>query len=66
MDAMIDVRLGKIVYERYKTMTPETTHNWFSSGKVISATLLAMLEREGKVHLSKPVSHYLPQLKGSV
>jgi hypothetical protein len=47
-------------------MTPETTHNWFASGKVISATLLAMLESEGKVDLSKPVTHYLSQLKGSV
>jgi CubicO group peptidase (beta-lactamase class C family) len=62
MDAMIVVRQGKIVYERYKTMTPETTHNWFSSGKVISATLLAMLESEGKVDLSKPLPHELGRL----
>jgi hypothetical protein len=62
MDAMIVVRQGKIFYERYKTMTPETTHNWFSSGKVISATLLAMLESEGKVDLSKPLPHELGRL----
>ena len=62
MDAMIVVRQGKIVYERYKTMTPETTHNWFASGKVISATLLAMLESEGKVDLSKPLPHELGRL----
>jgi hypothetical protein len=36
-------------------MTPETTHNWFSSVKVISATLLCMLEHESKADLAKPV-----------
>jgi CubicO group peptidase (beta-lactamase class C family) len=44
-------------------MTPETTPNWFSSGKVISATLLSMLEHESKADLAKPVSCYLLQLK---
>jgi CubicO group peptidase (beta-lactamase class C family) len=62
MGAMIVVQQGKIVYERYKTMTPETTHNWFSIGRVISATLLAMLESEGKVDLSKPLPHELGRL----
>jgi hypothetical protein len=54
---------GRITYERCKTMTPEMRHNWFSSGKVISATLLSMLEHVGKADLTKPASCYLPQLK---
>jgi len=62
LDAMLVLKDGKIVYERYKTMTPETTQNWFASGKVISATLLAMLESEGKVDLSKPLPHELGRL----
>jgi hypothetical protein len=63
MGAILVLRNGRITYERCKTMTPETTHNWFSSGRVISATLLSMLEHQSKADLPKPVSCYLLQLK---
>lgn len=66
LDAMLVLKDGKIVYERYKTMTPDTAHITMSSSKVFSSTLLAMLEDEGKVDLSKTVSDYVPELKGSV
>ena len=66
LDAMLVLKDGKIVYERYKTMTPDTAHITMSCSKVFSSTLLAMLEDEGKVDLSKPVSDYVPELKGSV
>lgn len=66
LDAMLVMKGGRIVYERYKTMTPETAHLTYSSSKVFSSTLLAMLEDEGKVDLSKPVTDYVPELKGSV
>ena len=64
-DAFLVVHKGRIVYERYETMRPFDKHNWFSVGKVIGATLLAILEEEGKADLSKPVSHYIKELKGS-
>jgi CubicO group peptidase (beta-lactamase class C family) len=66
VDAFLVVRGGRIVFERYITMRPFDKHNWFSSGKVIGATMLALLEAEGKVDVKKPVSHYLPQVKDSV
>jgi len=66
VDAFMVIRHGKIVYERYNTMYPNDKHIWWSSGKVIGATLLAMLEAEGKVDVSKSVSSYLPELKGTV
>jgi CubicO group peptidase (beta-lactamase class C family) len=66
LDAMIVMQDGKIVYERYKTTTPDTAHITMSSSKVFSSALLAMLEDEGKVDLSKPVSDDVPELKGSV
>ena len=66
VDAFMVIHRGKIVYERYNTMYPEDKHIWWSSGKVIGSTLLAMLEAEGKVDVSRPVSHYLPELKNSV
>jgi len=66
LDAMLVMKGGKIVYERYKTMTPDTAHITFSSSKVFSSTILALLEDEGKVDLSRPVSDYVGELKGSV
>ncbi|WP_394149126.1 serine hydrolase domain-containing protein [Vibrio maritimus] len=66
IDAMVVIKDGKIVYERYKTMRPEDKHLWMSVSKVTGSTILAMLEQEGKIDTQKPVSHYLPELKGSV
>ena len=66
LDAMIVLKEGKIVYERLKTTTPDIAHITMSSSKAFSLTLLAMLEDEGKVDLSKPVADYVPELKGSV
>jgi len=65
IDAMVVVKDGKIIYERYKTMRPDDKHIWYSVSKVTGATMLAFLENEGKVDVTKPVSHYLPELKGS-
>lgn len=65
MDAMIVIRRGAIVHERYKTMRPFDKHNWFSSGKTIAATLIALLEEEGRVDVGQPVSSYLTELHGS-
>jgi len=66
IDAMVVVKNGTIVYERYKTMQPNDKHIWYSVSKVTGATMLAFLEHEGKVDVSKPVSHYLEELKDSV
>lgn len=66
VDAFMVVQKGKIVFERYNTMRPIDKHIWFSSGKVVGAALLAMLEEEGRVDLNKPVSFYIHELKGSV
>ncbi|MBY5991757.1 serine hydrolase domain-containing protein [Ferrimonas balearica] len=66
IDAMVVVKDGQIVFERYKTMRPEDKHLWMSVSKVTGSTMLAMLEQEGKVDTQKPVSHYLEELKGSV
>jgi CubicO group peptidase (beta-lactamase class C family) len=66
VDAFLVIKDGKILYERYETMRPFDKHIWFSVSKVTGATLLAMLEAEGKVDLSNPVSKYIPELKGTV
>ncbi|PIZ04829.1 MAG: hypothetical protein COY58_01890 [Gammaproteobacteria bacterium CG_4_10_14_0_8_um_filter_38_16] len=66
MDAMIVIHHGVIVDEHYKTMRSFDKHNWFSVGKTIAGTLTAILQSEGKIDVKKPVSFYLPKLKGSV
>jgi len=66
LDAMIVIHRGVIVFEKYKTMRPFDMHNWFSTGKVIASTLIALLEQEGKIDVTKPVTFYLPALKNSV
>jgi CubicO group peptidase (beta-lactamase class C family) len=66
IDAMVVVKNGVIVYERYKTMRPDEKHIWYSVSKVTGSTMLAFLENEGKVDVSLSVTHYLPELTGSV
>ncbi len=65
MDALLVLREGNVVYERYKTMRPFDKHNWFSCSKTIAGTAVALLEHAGKVDVSQPVSRYLPELGGS-
>jgi CubicO group peptidase (beta-lactamase class C family) len=66
IDAMIVIKNGKIVYERYKTMMPEDKHIWFSVSKVIGSTLLLGLEKDRKIDINKFVTYYLPELSGTV
>lgn len=65
MDAMIVIKDGNIIHEEYKTMRPRDKHNWFSVGKTVSSTLLTILQEEERVDFKKPVSTYIPELKGS-
>ncbi|KXX67622.1 hypothetical protein AVL50_26540 [Flammeovirga sp. SJP92] len=66
IDAMVVVKNGEIVYERYKTMKPDEKHLWYSVSKVTGALMLAFLEYEQKVDVNNYVSFYLPELKDSV
>jgi len=65
MDGLLVLQAGNVVFERYKTMRLFDKHQWFSSGKVVAGTTVALLGHEGKVDVKKPVSGYVPQLKGS-
>jgi CubicO group peptidase (beta-lactamase class C family) len=65
MDALLVLRDGNVVFERYKTMRRFDKHNWFSCSKIITGTLMALLEYEGKVDVMQPVSQYVPELAGS-
>lgn len=65
MDGLLVLHKGNVVYERYKTMRPFDKHQWFSCSKVVPGTIVALLALEGKIDVNKPVSDYVPELKGS-
>ena len=65
VDGCIVLHAGKIVYEKYPTISPNDSHIIMSVTKAFVLTALAILEDQGKVDLTKPVEQYLPELKGS-
>ncbi|MCX2760257.1 serine hydrolase [Vibrio sp. Sgm 22] len=56
---------GEVVYEEFPGMNPYDTHLWASVAKSTVGTLLTMLEAEGKVDMTKPITEYVPELKGT-
>jgi CubicO group peptidase (beta-lactamase class C family) len=59
------IHKGKIVYQTYPGMNPMDKHVWMSPGKATVGLVLAMLESEGKIDMSKKVPEYVPELKGT-
>jgi CubicO group peptidase (beta-lactamase class C family) len=66
IDALIVVKGGNVLYERYRTMAPTDKHMLFSCSKITGSTVLAFLEQEGKIDVDRPISDYVEELKGSV
>lgn len=56
---------GEVVYEAFPGMNPYDTHLWASVAKSSVGTILTMLEVEGKVDMNKPITEYVPELKGT-
>ena len=56
---------GVVVYEAWPGMRPEQLHLWASVAKSMVGTLLTMLEAEGKVDTSRPITDFVPALQGS-
>ena len=65
MQAFMVLHKGKIVYETYPGMQPDSKHVWASSSKTITGLLIYMLASEKLVDLKAPVSKYLAFTKGS-
>ena len=66
LQAIIFVHKGKVVFEAYPGMRPSDQKIWASAAKTTVGLLMAMLVEEGKVNLDKPVTDYVPELKGTV
>ena len=62
---IVVVHKGRIVYEKYPGMDENDNHIWFSTGKTLPATLLTIMEAQGKLDVSDPVEKYLPKAKGT-
>ena len=65
VNSIIIVHKGKILFEKYYGMLPDEQHTLQSVTKVITAALIAKLENDKKVDLSKAVESYLPELKNT-
>ncbi|WP_204113424.1 serine hydrolase domain-containing protein [Shimia biformata] len=59
------IHKGKVVYEEYPGMNPMDRHVWMSPGKATVGLVMALLEEEGKLDLSREVVDYVPDLKGT-
>jgi len=62
---MIILHKGKIVFEYYPRMQSYEKPIYWSVSKVFVSALVAILEDEGLIDVSKPVETYIPQLKQS-
>ena len=59
------VHKGKIVFEEYIGIRSWENHLWASASKSITGLLIAILEEEGLVDLTKTVASYLPDFQGT-
>ena len=64
-DGLIVLHRGRVVYERYRNLRPETPHLVFSVTKSFTGLLAAQLAHEGLIDPSAPVTKYVPELAGS-
>ncbi len=65
-DAIVILKDGKIVYERYfNGMTPDQRHWIMSVTKSFTGTMAAQLMAEGRLDDSKLITHYLPEFEGT-
>jgi CubicO group peptidase (beta-lactamase class C family) len=66
-DAMVVLRKGEIVYEKYfNTMGVESQHLLQSVSKSILGALYAIMVDKGVVDIDRTIASYLPELIGSV
>jgi CubicO group peptidase (beta-lactamase class C family) len=65
-DSLVVLHDGALVYEQYLNgMGPASQHQMMSVTKSLVGTLALQLAHEGLIDQQLPVSHYLPELKGS-
>lgn len=63
LNSMMIVKDGKVIFEQHN-IPANTKHVWMSNAKPISGLIIAMLEAEGKIDVSKPLKTYISDLEG--
>lgn len=63
VNSMMIVRDGKVIFEQHN-IPANTKHVWMSNAKPTAGLLVAMLEAEGKIDVSKPLKTYIAALEG--
>ncbi len=65
-DGLLVLHRGQVVYERYEAgMNASRRHALWSVTKSLTGVIAADLIQAGTIDASAPVSHYLPELRGS-
>lgn len=62
---VVIVHEGKIVYETYPRMQEHEQPIYWSTGKVLPATIVRIFEERGLIDVSRPIETYIPDLAGS-
>ena len=65
VSGVVIIHRGTIVYERYPRMDAADLHLTMSVSKVLTSTLIAILEDRGLLVSQEPVERYLPDVRGS-
>jgi CubicO group peptidase (beta-lactamase class C family) len=65
VQAVMILHHGKVVYEAYPGLHPSQPHFWASVTKSTVGLLVSMLEEEGLIDVTKPVTAYAKQLAGT-
>jgi CubicO group peptidase (beta-lactamase class C family) len=65
VDGLIILQGDQIIYEAYPRMFPYDRHLYWSVSKVFASTIIAILEDRKQLDVTKPIDHYLTELKGS-
>ena len=65
LQGVIVVHRGRIVHEDYPGMRPDDNHLWFSVSKTLPATVLIVMEAQGKLDFGDPVERHLPEMAGT-
>ena len=65
-DGIIIMHKGRIVYERYPAgLEPDGVHAAMSVTKSFTGTVASILIAQGLIDPALPITHYIPELKGS-
>ncbi len=65
LQGIMMIHKGRIVYQAYPGMEPNSKHVWMSAAKTTVGLVSTQLIAEGKVDPEKSITEYVPQLKGT-